>query len=331
MTNQKSFGDLEYEGKKRTTKREKFLNIMEEIIPWDEWVEFVRPYYPKGERGRPPKEIETMLRMYLLQVWYSLSDEMLEDSIYDSQSMRRFVGINFLEENVPDATTLLKFRHMVEENGLSKQIFDAIKGVLVKCGRMMKEGTIVDATLIDAPSSTKNLKKERDPEMKQTKKGNQWYFGFKSHVGVDAESGLVHSVETTAANVHDVTMTAKLLHGEEKAVYGDSGYLGAEKQEDIKGKIDEIKWNIALRRSTIGKLPPEEREAAKAIEHKKASIRAKVENPFHIIKNIFGFRKTRYRGIAKNHSLLYMLYVSANLLMYARGSANKPKLYPSRG
>jgi transposase, IS5 family len=328
MTNQKSFTDIEYEGKKRTTKREKFLNIMEEIIPWDEWVEFVRPYYPKGERGRPPKEIETMLRMYLLQVWYSLSDEMLEDSIYDSQSMRRFVGINFLEENVPDATTLLKFRHMVEENGLSKQMFDAIKGVLVKCGRMMKEGTIVDATLIDAPSSTKNIKKERDPEMKQTKKGNQWYFGFKSHVGVDAESGLIHSVETTAANVHDVTMTAKLLHGEEKAVYGDSAYLGAERHEAIKDRSKDIKWNIALRRSTIEKLPEEEKEAAKAIEHVKASIRAKVENPFHIIKNIFGFRKTRYRGIAKNQSLLYMLYVSANLLMCASRGVIIPHLYP---
>ena len=330
MTKQRSIMDVMYEGKKRITKREAFLNAMEEIIPWSEWVGLIRPYYPKGERGRPPKEIETMLRMYLLQVWFTLSDELLEDSIYDSQSMRRFVGIDLIEENVPDATTLLKFRHMIEKNGIAKRLFNAINGVFTKCGYMMKEGTVVDATLISAPSSTKNAEKKRDPEMHQTKKGNQWYYGMKAHTGVDAQSGLVHAVEATAANVHDVAMAHKLLHGDENIAFGDSAYTGVNQREEIKALNADIDWQIAVRRSSIEKLPESEKEAARQREHEKASKRAIVEHPFHIIKNIFGFRKIRYRGISKNHNLLYMLFASSNLLMCARRGLTWQDLCPLR-
>ena len=330
MTNQRSIMDVVYESKKRVTKREAFLNAMEEIIPWSEWVALIRPYYPTGERGRPPKDIETMLRMYLLQVWFTLSDELLEDSIYDSQAMRRFVRIDLIEENVPDATTLLKFRHLIEKNGIAKRLFNAINGIFTKCGHMMREGTIIDATLISAPSSTKNAKKKRDPEMHQTKKGNQWYYGMKAHTGVDTESGLVHTVEATAANVHDVAIAHKLLHGEEIIAFGDSGYTGVNEREEIKALNADIDWQIAVRRSSIEKLSESEKEAARQREHEKASRRAIVEHPFHIIKNIFGFRKTRYRGISKNHNLLYMLFASSNLLMCTRRGLTLQDLYPSR-
>ena len=218
---QESFSDMEYSCRKKKTKREEFLEIMDEIIPWDEWVGIIRPYYPTGERGRPPIEIEIMLRMYLLQCWFNLSDEGVEDAIYDSYAMRKFMGINFFEQDVPDATTLLHFRHLLEEHGIGKLFFDAINHCLERAGRMMRGGSIVDATLISAPSSTKNAEKKRDPEMHQTKKGNQWHFGMKCHTGVDAGSGFVHTVEATSANVHDVTVAAKLLREDDEVVYGD--------------------------------------------------------------------------------------------------------------
>ena len=226
---QESFSDMEYSCRKKKTKREEFLEIMDEIIPWDEWVSLIVPYYPSGKRGRPPIEIETMLRMYLLQCWFSLSDESVEDAIYDSYAMRKFMGINFFEQDVPDATTLLHFRHLLEDKGISKGIsklfFDAINRCLEGAGRIMRGGTIVDATLISALSSTKNAEKKRDPEMHSVKKGNQWHFGMKCHTGVDAGSGLVHTVEATAANVHDVTVAAGLLREDDEVVYGDSAYL----------------------------------------------------------------------------------------------------------
>ena len=208
---QESFSDMEYQCRKKKTKREEFLEIMDEIIPWEEWVSLVVPHYPTGKRGRPPIEIEIMLRMYLLQCWFNLSDEGVEDAIYDSYAMRKFMGINFFEQDVPDATTLLHFRHLLEEHGIGKLFFDAISRCLERAGRMMRGGTIVDAALISAPSSTKNREKKRDPEMHQTKKGNQCHFGMKCHTGVDAGSGFVHTVEATAANVHDVTVVAKLM------------------------------------------------------------------------------------------------------------------------
>lgn len=240
---QESFSDMEYRCQRKKTKREEFLEIMDEIIPWDEWVGIIRPYYPAGKRGRPP----IMLRMYLLQCWFSLSDEGVEDAIYDSYAMRKFMGINFFEQDVPDATTLLHFRHLLEEHGIGKLFFEAINRCLERAGRMMRGGSIVDATLISAPSSTKNAEKKRDPEMHQTKKGNQWHFGMKCHTGVDAGSGFVHTVEATAANVHDVTVAAKLLREDDEVVYGDSAYLGLEKREEIKQnpQLSAIEYRIS--------------------------------------------------------------------------------------
>jgi IS5 family transposase len=315
MRLQQTFEDIEYQAKKRITKREAFLEKMDKIVPWKQWIELIEPYYPKGERGRPPIGIEVMLRMHLLQVWFTLSDELIEDSIYDSQAMRRFIGINILEENSPDATTLLKFRHLLEEHELCKKMFKQLKNILITNGIMMQEGTIVDATIIAAPSSTKNEKKERDPEMKSTKKGNQWHFGMKAHIGVDAKSGLVHTVETTAANVHDIEMTEKLLNGKEKTLHGDAGYLGVEKREGMPQDVD---YQINIRPSSIKKLPENEQEAAKELQHAKSSVRAFVEHPFHILKNTFGFKKTRYRGIDKNSDRLNILFASVNLLICAR-------------
>ena len=216
---QQTISDVEYSARKRKTKREEFLEIMDEIIPWEEWVAYIAPYYPSGKRGRPPKGIEKMLRMYLLQCWFNLSDEGVEDAIYDSYAMRKFVGIDFFEEDAPDATTLLKFRRLLEKNNLNKAFFEAINRVMVESGHIMKGGTIVDATIINAPSSTKNAEKKRDPEMHQTKKGNEWRFGMKCHVGVDAGTGLVHTIEVTPANTHDVTVASKLIRSDDEVVY----------------------------------------------------------------------------------------------------------------
>ena len=212
MRGQLNFTDIEYSERKRTTKREDFLRKMDEIIPWDSWIELIRPYYPSGKRGRPVRGIETMLRMYLMQIWFNLSDEGIEDSIYDSYAMRSFLGINFMSEQVPDATTLLKYRHLLEGNHIWEAIFKDIKERLDKAGLIMHGGTIVDATIISAPSSTKNRTGERDPEMHQAKKGNQWYHGMKVHAGVDAGTGYVHTIDGTAANVHDVDKAPDLVN-----------------------------------------------------------------------------------------------------------------------
>ena len=228
---QQTLSDMEYGCRKKKTKREEFLEIMEEIIPWEEWVAIIRPYYPTGKRGRPPIDLELMLRMYLLQVWFNLSDPGTEDAIYDSYAMRKFTGINFMKGSVPDETTLLNFRHLLEEHRLNKLFFEAINRVMEETGHVMRGGTIVDATIIDAPSSTKNAEKKRDPEMHSTKKGNQWRFGMKCHAGVDAGTGYVHTIEVTPANVHDVTVASKLVREDDEVVYGDSGYLGIEKRE----------------------------------------------------------------------------------------------------
>ena len=332
MKKQQTFSDIEYSKRKRITKREEFLKIMDEIIPWEEWVEYIRAYYPKGERGRPPRGIELMLRMYLLQVWFNLSDEMVEDSIYDSYAMRKFMGLNFQEEQAPDATTLLKFRHMIEANGIGKILFDAINRVLTQCGRMMKGGTIVDATIINAPSSTKNSTSQRDPEMHQTRKGNEWFFGMKTHIGVDAGTGYVHTVEATAANVADIEVAHKLIREDDEVVYGDAGFTGIVKREEIatdphKSQID---YRINRRPGVIGMMADGfGKEWERRIERQKSAVRCKVENPFHIIKDLFGYRKTVYRGIAKNHNRLYILFGSANLLMCAR--AGGLRTMPSEG
>ena len=317
---QVSFSDFEYSNRKKKTKREEFLEIMDEIIPWDEWVALIEPYYPAGKCGRPPKGIEKMLRMYLLQCWFNLSDEGVEDAIYDSYAMRKFMGINFLEEDAPDATTLLKFRHLLEENDLNKAFFDAINRVMVASGHIMKGGTIVDATIINAPSSTKNAEKARDPEMHQTRKGNEWRFGMKCHVGVDAGSGYAHSVEVTAANDHDVTVASKLLREDDEVVYGDSGYLGISKRPEIQenAHFSRIDFRINRRPKSLPHVSDRAIDWDRWIEHRKSSVRCKVEHVFRIIKCQFGYRKTAYRGLHKNATRLFALFISANLYTLAR-------------
>ncbi|MDA7888895.1 IS5 family transposase [Akkermansiaceae bacterium] len=321
MDHQPGFSELEYAGKRKQTRREKFLASMEEIVPWEEILRALKPYYPEGKRGRPPIGLERMLRLYFLQQWYGLADEALEDAVYDSQALRAFLGINLSCDPVPDATTLLKFRHLLEENDLCATIFETINAHLEERGMLMREGTLVDATIINAPSSTKNKDKSRDPEMHQTKKGNEWYFGMKAHIGADRDSGMVHTVISTAANVSDISQTADLLHGSETQVHADAGYVGVQKREEIKtedptGRID---WQIARRRSPIKKMEDgPEKDGILAVEKAKASVRAFVEHPFHLLKNIFGHRKTRYRGLAKNHHQLQVIFGLGNLVLASR-------------
>lgn len=318
---QETFSDIEYQGRKRKTKREEFLEIMEEIIPWGEWVSLIEPYYPKGKRGRPPKGIEKMLRMYLLQIWYTLSDEGVEEAIYDSYAMRKFMGINFMEEQVPDATTLLHFRHILEENKLGEAMFQAINAVMEHSGHIMHGGTIVDASILQAPSSTKNETKSRDPEMHQTKKGNEWRFGMKAHIGVDAGTGYVVSVEGTPANVHDVTVAHKLIREDDTVVYGDSGYIGIEKREEVISDehLSSIEYRINRRPGKLRRLNDHGgQDWERRIERRKSSVRCKVEHPFRFVKVQCGFAKTVYRGIAKNLNRLHVLFASSNLYMCAR-------------
>jgi len=319
MTHQPSFAQAEFADKKKITRREKFLARMEEVIPWAKLLAVIEPHYPKGQRGRPPIGLERMLRVYFLQQWYGLADEALEDALYDSQALQRFARIELAAEGVPDATTLLKFRRLLETQDLCKGLFAAINADLSARGLLLRAGTLVDATLIAAPPSTKNQAKQRDPEMHQTKKGNQWYFGMKAHIGADRDSKLVHTLVATAANVSDITQTAALLHGQEQQVHGDAGYLGVEKREEIVALGREIDWQIAGKRGTIKSMAEgAEKEARQAVEKAKASVRAFVEHPFHIVKNLFRYRKVRYRGLAKNRHQLYALFGLANVLIGGR-------------
>ena len=315
---QKSFSDLEYANKKKLTRRDRFLAEIDKATPWAKLHAAIEPFYPKvSGAGRPPLGLARMLRMYVAQQCFGLSDEGIEDAIYDSQAIRGFVGIDLNRESAPDATTLLKFRHMLEANGLTKKIFDTINGHLAEKGLMMREGTIVDATLIAAPPSTKNKDGERDPEMHQSKKGNDWYFGMKAHCGVDARSGLVHTVIGTACNVSDVTQAGALLHGDESVALGDAGYQGVEKRPENQGKA--VVWHVAMKRSKRKALPKNKLgRALEKLEHLKASVRAKVEHPFHVIKDLFRHRKTRYRGLAKNTAQLFTLFGFANLVLAGR-------------
>lgn len=319
MSGQRSFSDLEYANRRRITKRESFLKMMDEIIPWSEWIELIRPFYPKGDRGRPPRGIEVMLRMYLVQSWFNLSDAMVEDAIYDSYAIRSFMGLNFHDEQAPDATTLLKFRRLLEEQELGKKMFEAIGQLLESKGCMMRGGTIVDATIIQAPSSTKNASGERDEEMHQTKKGNQWYFGMKAHIGVDAGSGYTHTLTVTPANAHDITQASELIREDDETVYGDAGFIGIEKRPEILSdeKKSRIDYRINRRPGTLSrKYQGYALEMERVEERRKSSVRSKVEHPFRIVKVLFGYRKTVYRGLSKNLNRLYTLFGSANLLMW---------------
>ena len=319
MNQQTSFAQSEYARKKKTTRREKFLSQMEQVVPWGRLVALIVPYYPSGKRGRPPVGVERMLRLYFLQQWYALADEALEDALYDSQALRNFAGMDLGSEAVPDATTLLHFRHLLEAHDLGRRIFEEVGALLEEKKLLMREGTLVDASIIAAPSSTKNRRRERDPDMHQTKKGNQWYFGMKAHIGADEASGLVHSVEGTAANVSDISQAHALLHGEEKRAGADGGYTGVEKRPEVVALERQIEWRVAARRSTL-KAQPEgwAKTLSGAWEKLKARARALVEHPFHIIKNIFKHRKVRYRGLEKNTGQLRVLFALANLYMVRR-------------
>ena len=326
MNQQTSFTDYEYDNRSRRTRREQFLALMDEMIPWQDWVDMIEPYYPKGTHGRRPIGAETMLRMYLMQNWFGLSDEGMEDAVYDSYAMKNFLGIDFTHEQVPDAITLLKFRHLLEKHNLAEKLFADIRERLDHSGLIMHGGTIVDATIVRAPSSTKNKDKTRDPEMHQTKKGNQWYFGMKIHSGVDAGTGYVHTITATAANTHDIVETHHLVREDDHTVYADSGYLGIEKRDEIKNDehLSQVEYHIAAR-------PSQNRLTNryngfnwdKKIEHDKSSVRCKVEHPFHIVKNFFHCAKTRYRGLKKNLQMFHILFASANLLMCARSGRQK--------
>lgn len=317
---QTSFAQAEFAAKKKTTRRERFLAEMEQAVPWSRLLKALSPYYypdSRGKRGRPPIPLKRMLRMYFVQQWYALADEALEDAIYDSQALRNFVGIDLAVESVPDATTLLKFRHLLEKQALTQVIFEQINGHLADRGMLMREGTIVDATIIAAPPSTKNKAKARDPEMHQTKKGNEWYFGMKAHIGTDADSGLVHSLTGTAANVADITETERLLHGEESDVFADAGYTGVAKRDELKDK--NVTWHVAEKRGKLKKMTEGTRkDLVTQFERAKAQIRAKVEHPFHVVKNLFRHRKVRYRGLLKNTAQLFTLFALGNLILARR-------------
>jgi IS5 family transposase len=326
MNQQLSFAHAEYAGKKKKTRRERFLSEMEKLVPWARLCAVIEPHYPAGKRGRPPIGIERMLRIYFLQQWYALADEALEDAIYDSQAMRTFAGIDLSVEAVPDATTLLNFRHLLEAHKLTAKIFEEVAALLAEKKLLMREGTIVDATIIAAPSSTKNERKERDPEMHQVKKGNEWHFGMKAHIGVDAGSGLIHTVTGTAANVADIAQAHALLHGQEKQAHADAGYLGVERREEIAARHSSIQWYVAAKRSKVRALAEGRlKELTLQFERAKAQVRARVEHPFHVVKNLFRHRKVRYRGLAKNTAQLQSLFALANLFLARRSLLGAPQ------
>jgi IS5 family transposase len=313
---QRSFASMSFESKKKPTRREKFLGEMDKVVPWDALLALILVSYPTaGRRGRPPMPAATMLRIHFMQQWYVLSDPAMEDALYEIESMRRFAGLELNDDPIPDETTILKFRRFLEQHGLAAKILDTVNAHLGQQGLLLRQGTIVDATIIHAPSSTKNRDKKRDPDMHQTKKGNEWFFGMKAHIGVDVESGLVHTVTTTPANVSDVTETDKLLHGEERTVYADAGYRGAEKRVAKSG----LTWHIAAKRGSVKAMPEGAwKEATKHVEYLKAAIRAKVEHPFRVIKRQFGYQKTRFKGLAKNTAQVLTLFALSNLWMARR-------------
>jgi IS5 family transposase len=297
----------------KRTRREQFLDEMDLVMPWSELLALVAPQYPKGEKGRKPIRLEVMLRVYFLQQWFALSDPGVEDALYESPVLRRFAGIDLGNAPAPDETTILNFRHLLEKHELCGQMLDTVNHYLESKGIRITTGTIVDATIIHAPSSTKNEKKERDPEMHQTRKGNQWYFGMKAHIGVDSKEGIVHSLCSTAASVSDVHMLPDLLHGAERKVWGDGGYQG---QTDKIREAAPDAQDMTCRRVKNSKGEVNEEEKRK--NRTKSRVRAKVEWPFRILKRIFGLVKVRYRGLKKNHEWLCAAFASANIYQHRK-------------
>src|SRR5690625_14900 len=308
---QLSFSDAEFAGKRKVTRRERFLAEMERAIPWKVFAELIEPHYPKAGRGRRPYPLEVMLRIHFMQQWFNLSDPAMEEALYDSHSIRTFAKLSLTRGSIPDETTILNFRHLLEKHDIAADALEAVNLLLADQGMTVRKGTIVDATIIEAPSSTKNATGTRDPEMHQTKKGNQWHFGMKAHIGVDM-MGLVHTVIGTPANVNDVTQAHALLHGEEEMVLGDAGYQGVDKRPENQDR--NLRWHIAMRpgkRRLLGDGALDRRR--ESYERSKARLRARVEHPFRVIKRQFGFTKVRYRGLAKNTAQLKMLFTLANL------------------
>ena len=310
---QSTFAELEHDTKKRRTRREVFLEKMDALIPWERLEARVEPCYPKAGRGRRPYPLGVMLRVHCVQLFYNLSDPGMEDLLYEVESVRRFAGLR-LTGPLPDETTILNFRHLLEKHGLGEALFEEINAHLASLGHRLKTGTIVDASIITAASSTKNRTGKRDPEMRQTKKGNQWYFGMKAHIGVDAQSGLAHSLETTPANESDVVRAHALLHGGEERVWGDAGYQGVGKREENRGA--QVDWQVAMKAGKRRLL--DKAGAQEAAERHKASVRAKVEHPFLYVKRHFGYAKVRYRGLAKNTQRIAILLGLSNLLIAGR-------------
>lgn len=309
MSAQVSFLSLSHTKKLR---KEKFLSEMNQVIPWDKFVNAVQPHYYDNNVGRPAKDLKLMLKIYFLQQWFDLSDPAVEEEIYDRGSFQKFLCIDLMKEIVPDETTTCKFRHLLEEHKLQEQFLEIVNGYLEEKGFLMKKGTIVDATLIAAPTSTKNKEKKRDPEMSSTRKGNQWYFGMKGHIGVDSDSGIVHSVIGTAAKRHDSSQIENLLHGKEEALFGDKGYWS--KKRKIYCRQQDIFWGVSDHTDRHHSLSSSQKKR----NRKLSSVRAKVEHPFHIIKDIWKYKKVRYRGIEKNTLQLHTLFALANLYMKRR-------------
>ncbi|MFY9810287.1 IS5 family transposase [Aquabacterium sp.] len=298
---------------KRTRRRE-FLDEMDRVVPWSDLVAQIAPFMPEGKRGRPPFPVESLLRIHFMQQWFTLSDPAMEEALHDVPLFRDFAGLGGWDDRLPDESTILRFRHVLEKNKLAERILATVNLLLGAKGLMLRSGTVVDATLISAPSSTKNASGERDPEMHQSKKGQQWFFGMKAHIGVDADSGLVHTVRGTSGNVNDVVEANSLLHGHETNVFADAGYQGAHKRPDAK---EDVTWHVAMRpgkRKLLDKADPID-ALTDQVERIKASIRAKVEHPFRVIKRQFGHVKVRYRGLAKNTAQLHTLFALANLWM----------------
>jgi len=306
MAEQRTFASLAWSTKGKVTRRERFLAEMNAVIPWARLVPLIEPHYPKGGSGGQPKGLEKMLRIYFLQQWFDLSDPAAEDAIYDIESMRRFAGVELGEDDVPDESTILRFRHLLEEHDLTKAIFAEVGSLLEEKRLILKSGTIVDATIISAPSSTKNQEGKRDPEMEQTKKGNTWYFGMKVHVGTDPK-GIVHTVRVTDAAQADINQLPELMHGQERVLFGDKAYwCEADRQAYEEGGV---KYRVT-RRGARGK-PLTERW--KAINRTRSRVRAFVEHPFLVVKQLWGFDKVRYRGLAKNGARAFTMFALANL------------------
>ena len=317
MDKQMTISLISDELRQAATPKKELLDRMEKIIPWSRWIELVLPCYYKGERGNKPYPLERMLRIYVIQNLYNLGDMTAKNEIIDSRAFSDFCGVDSSNQ-VPDGDTIGRFRNILKSNGMQDKLFDDVVRILESEGLILHRGTIVDSTLIASPSSTKNKKKSRDPEAHQSKKGNQWHFGYKAHIGVDTDTGLIHTLETTAGNVSDVSMTSKLVTGAEEEVHGDAGYVGADKREDAIARNKhgkKIKYRICRRPSTLKKLSRSGQYKARKVEYKKSSVRCKVEHVFGVVKNLFRCRKTRYRGRAKVDSQLKMVFALANLFL----------------